>query len=482
MASNAPSGLALSIAPEFDASMAWINASPMTLAGLRGHPVVLLFWNAGSAHCHNALQTVGALASRFRESAGFIAVHVPKFDYERDGAVAWDVLQGEGVALPLVNDGDWAAWQHYTLSAWPTAVLLDAQGFIRERFVGDRAIEALQPALEAEIDANFLRAPGLVEVPRLDTTGVRSALAAPGGLVANASRLYIADTGNHHILECTHDGRILRRIGTGNRDFVDGLADVAGFNAPRGLALLQDRLYVADTGNHAIRRINTRTGEVDTLVGTGRSGDPVAGVLRSPRDAALDRPWALAVAENNALLVTLAASHQLWAIELGTLALRHVSGSGRFGEDEGAAGEATFAQPTGLALLGDRAYVIDAAASALREVKLADGSVRTLFGRGLFEFGLKDGGSRQAQMQYPTALAPLPNGQGVWIADTGNGVLRRWVARNQALTTVPLPSALHRPAALAAWQGQLWIADVGNHLVWRFDSDTGEMHRLPVGE
>lgn len=481
MASTAPSGLALSIAPEFDPSMGWINTAPMTLAGLRGHPVVLLFWNAGSAHCHNALQTVGALAARFRESAAFIAVHVPKFDHERDGAVARDVLQGEGAALPLVNDGDWAAWQQYALSAWPTVVFVDARGFIRERFVGDRAIEALQPALEAEIDANFLNSPGHVDTPRLDTAGARGAPVVPGGLVANASRLYIADTGNHRILECTHDGRILRRIGTGNRDFVDGLADVAGFNSPRGLALLQDRLYVADTGNHAIRRINTRTGEVDTLVGSGRSGDPVAGVFRLPKDGVLDRPYALAVAETT-LLVTLAASHQLWAIELGTATLRLVSGSGRFGEDEGAAGDASFAQPTGLVVLGDRAYVLDAAASGLREVKLADGSVRNLFGRGLFEFGLKDGGSRQALMQYPTALAALPNGQGLWIADTGNGVLRRWVSRNQALSTVPLPTALHRPTALAAWQGQLWIADAGNHLVWRFDSDAGEMHRLPVGE
>ncbi len=481
MASTAPSGLARSLAPEFDATLSWLNTAPMTLAGLRGHPVVLLFWNAGSAHCHNALQTVAALASRHRESAGFIAVHVPKFDSERDGAVAWAVLQGEGAALPLVNDGDWAAWQQYALSAWPTAVLIDAQGFIRERFVGDRAIESLPSALEAEIDANFLSTPGHVDTPRLDAPHARGALSAPGGLVANASRLYIADTGNHRILECTHDGRILRRIGTGNRDFVDGLADAAGFNAPHGLALLQDRLYVADTGNHAIRRINTRTGEVDTLVGTGRSGDPVAGVFRMPKDIALDRPWSLAAADST-LLVSLAAAHQLWAIELGTGVLRHVSGSGRFGDDEGAATEAAFAQPTGIAVIGDRAFVLDAAASSLREVRLGDGSVRTVFGRGLFEFGLKDGGARQALMQYPTALAALPNGQGLWIADTGNGALRRWITRNQALTTVTLPTALHRPSALAAWQAQLWIADAGNHVVWRFDSDSGEMHRLPVGE
>lgn len=481
MASIAPASPARSIAPELDASLGWLNAAPLTLAGLRGHPVVLLFWNAGSAHCHNALQTVGALASRFRDSAGFVAVHVPKFDSERDGAAALDTMRLEGVALPLANDGDWAAWQHYTLSAWPTAVLVDPQGVIRERFVGDRAIEGLSAALEAEIDANFLHSPGVVDVPRLEAPAPRGALNSPGGLIVNATRLYVADTGNHRILECTHDGRVLRRIGTGTRDFVDGLADVSGFNAPRGMALLQDRLYVADTGNHAIRRINTRTGEVDTLVGSGRSGEPVAGVFRMPKDAALDRPWALAVADST-LLVTLAGAHQLWAIELGAGLLRHVSGSGRFGSDEGGAEDATFAQPSALAVVGDRAYVLDAASSSLRELRLGDGSVRTLFGRGLFEFGLKDGGIRQALMQSPTGLAALPNGQGLWIADTGNGALRRWVSRNQALTTVTLPSALHRPSALAAWQSQLWIADAGNHVVWRYDSDSGEMHRLPVGE
>jgi thiol-disulfide isomerase/thioredoxin len=469
------------IAPELDASLAWLNTPPLRLAALRGHPLLLVFWNAGSSHCLNLLQSLVPLHSRFREGLRIVAVHVPKFDYERDGAVALPALRQQGLAVPLANDGDWVAWQHYEVGAWPTAILLDAEGVIRGRFVGDREIEALQEAVEAQVDANFLRSPGVVEALRLDMPEGRSALNAPAGLVASPSRLYVADTGNHRILECTHEGRLLRRIGTGNRDFVDGLADVAGFHSPTSMVLLQDRLYVADSGNHAIRRINVRTGEVDTLVGNGRCGDPTPGPVRQPQDSALDRPQGLALAEN-ALLIGMASGHQLWAFELGRNELRLVSGQGSLGEEEGAASEARFAQPVAVLAHGDSAYVLDATSSALRQVRLADGAVRNLFGRGLFEFGHKDGGSRTALMQHPTALAPAAGGLGLWIADTGNAALRRFLFRTQALSTMTLPADLHRPAALAAWENQLWIADAGNHLVWRLDVESGEMHRLPVGE
>ncbi len=473
--------VARGIAPEFDASIAWLNTVPMPLASLRGHPLLLLFWNAGSTQCHNALQAVALLASRFRGDATFVAVHVPKFPFERDGSLALEVMQREGVALPLANDTEWAVWQHYGLSAWPAAVLIDADGLLNERFIGDRAIEAMAPVLEALIDANFEHSPGQADSRRIGSVRSNQALCAPAGLLATPTRLYVADTGNHRILECTHEGRILRRIGNGNRDSIDGLADAAGFSSPRGLVLLQDRLYVADTGNHAIRRINTRTGEVDTLVGSGRSGDPVAGALRLPSDSPLDRPWGLAAAES-ALLVTQASGHQLWRLELGTRVLSRVAGSGAFGCDDGDAASASFAQPSGVAVLGDSAYVLDAASSALRQVRLSDGHVRTVFGRGMFEFGLRDGGQRSALMQFPTALAPMDQVSGLWIADTGNGALRRWVARNQALSTYDLPAKVQRPTAVATWQNGLWLADGGSHLVWRLNVDTGEMRRLPIGE
>ena len=476
-----PNPVSMAITPEFHESLTWLNVPPIRLGALRGHPLLLLFWNGASAHGVNALQVVQTLMNRFRGEVGFLTIHVPKFDFERDGLIAWEAMHLSGVNLPLASDVDWAAWQHFGLTALPTAVLVDAGGTLKERATGDRAIEGLLPAIEAVVDVNFRHSPGHIELPRPKAPEVKGALDTPSGLTVTANRLYVADTGHHRILECTHDGRVLRRIGHGNRDSVDGLADAAGFHSPRDLVVLQDRLYVADAGNHAIRRINMRTGEVETLLGNGRNGDPIAGTIRLPGDSPLDRPWGLALSQSN-LLITQASAHQLWAFDLGTRVLSRLSGSGQFGGEDGDADSASFAQPAGVAVLGDQAFVLDAASSALRQVKLADGSVRTLFGRGLFEFGLKDGGNRQALMQYPTALAPTAGSAGLWIADTGNGALRKWTARNQAISTIALPAVLHRPAALAALQNHVWIADAGNAVVWRLDTDSGEMLRLPVGE
>lgn len=466
----------LDIAPEFDVSLDWLTPLPVRLASLRGHPVVLLFWNAGSATSHNALQAIGALQHRYRGQVAFVGIHVPKFDAERDAGLVRDVLAGQGVPIACANDADWATWQHYEVAAWPTAILVDPDGLLVQRFVGDRAIDGLPAALEPLLDAGFERRKAFVEPPRaaIDPPGLQI-----GGMAASANRLYIADTARHRLLECTHDGRVLRRIGTGNRDFVDGLADAAGFSEPRGLVLLQDRLYVADAGNHAIRRVDVRTGEVDTLVGQGKSGDPVAGALGLPGSSPLDRPWALA-AQDSSLYIGLAAGQTWWVFELGRRVLRPLSGTGALGMADGPADVAEYAHPAAIALVGGQAYILDAAASALRQLDPSDGSVRTLVGRGLVEFGHKDGGIRQALMQAPTGLAASTAGDALWIADTGNGLVRRYGLRQQSLTTPPMPPGLKRPGALAVWQHSLWIADPGSRALWRFDTDIGQLQRLSV--
>ena len=468
--------MSLSIAPELDESLDWLGAAPLRLVGLRGHPVVLLFWNAGSAHCHNALQAMAGLQQRHRGKVLVLAIHVPKFDAERDPAVARDLLAAQGVRLLAAHDRDWVAWQHYEIGAWPTAVLIDPAGAIHQRFVGDRAIDAVGASLEALLDTHYGQSASVPEP-------ARNAVEPPGlqiaGLAASASRLYVADSARHRLLECSHDGRILRRIGSGQRDFVDGLADAAGFHDPRGLVLLQDRLYVADAGNHAVRRVDVRTGEVDTLVGHGRPGDPVAGRLTLPGDSPLDRPWALA-AQDSTLYLGNAAGQQWWAFELGRRELRHLSGSGLLGHADGDAAQAEYAQPAAMVVQGGSGWVLDAGSSSLRQIALADGSVRTLLGKGLFEFGQKDGGSRQALLHNPTGLAPTTDGQGLWIADTGNGVLRRYAFRQNSLSTPTIAPGLRRPGALAAWQQWLWIADAGSRALWRLDTGNGELQRLPL--
>ena len=87
----------------------------------------------------------------------------------------------------------------------------------------------------------------------------------------------------------------LRQFGTGHAALQDGPATEAAFSHPRGLCILRDWLYVADAGNHSIRRIQLLDGTVETVLGTGRPGAPKEGRHALSNDCALNQPWALAL-------------------------------------------------------------------------------------------------------------------------------------------------------------------------------------------
>src|SRR3546814_8987335 len=120
-------------------------------------------------------------------------------------------------------------------------------------------------------------------------------LSFPVGIAVDANNRYGADSGHHRILECDHGGRVLRQFGSGGPCFIDGPMELSAFNRPQGICLQRDMLYVADTGNHSVRRIQLRSGDIDTICGAGRPGVPIEGVITDPRAVALDQPPAIAL-------------------------------------------------------------------------------------------------------------------------------------------------------------------------------------------
>src|SRR5262249_42557024 len=111
----------------------------------------------------------------------------------------------------------------------------------------------------------------------------RMPLQFPSKLMVYGNSLWIADSGRNRVLECSLEGRILRQFGSGNPGFLDAREKDATFNTPLGLARLGDVLYVADTGNHALRRVRLLTGEVETVAGTGAPGYDIPNESSDPR-------------------------------------------------------------------------------------------------------------------------------------------------------------------------------------------------------
>jgi hypothetical protein len=475
-------GAAAAVAPEFPSGVEWLNTTePLRMSQLLGRVTALAFVNAGSAWCMQTLVDLGHLRNRHPDRLNVVAVNVPRFDHEREPRRAGKRLARNRFEFPIGHDPDWTLWQHYGIEAWPTVVLIDAAGRIRERFVGDgqlRDIDAAVSRLQAEIPPRALN----IERIELRRGGEPMLpLRYPIGLALSGNYLYVADSGHHRVLECDLSGRVLRQFGSGGAGFIDGPSELAAFNRPHGLAIERDTLYIADTGNHAVRRIQLRGGDIDTVVGAGRPGTPNPGPVGDPRMVALDQPRAVSLAAGSLYIAT-AGDNRLWRFDLGAPGLSLVAGSGQLAVVDGLRSEAAFAEPSSLASVQQMVYVCDATGSAIRCANVRTGQVNTLVGEDAWNHGNADGARSVARLQHPQAIALDPSAPVLWIADSGNDSLRALRLGGGELTTVALPQRLHAPGGMAVADGVVWIADTDAHAVLRYDSRDGSLKHVPIGE
>ena len=123
--------------------------------------------------------------------------------------------------------------------------------------------------------------------------------------------------------------------------------EAAAFNAPQGLALDGDLLYVADTNNHAIRVVDLKLRTVATLTGTGEQANRYPPTPGRVPNVALSSPWDVTL-HDSILYIAMAGPHQLWRIDLQSGEVVPHAGSGREGIVDSSLGTAELAQPSGI--------------------------------------------------------------------------------------------------------------------------------------
>lgn len=477
-----------SSAPEFSSRLVWTNLpQPLQLAQLRGTPVALLFGCASSSWTRQRLDDLAKLQRRYGGGLQVAAVLVPRFDFERDLRSIEQLQIEHALTFPIALDAEWMAWQQFGIGAWPTILLIDAQGRIQHQVIGDGPISALEGWLHPLV-AEASDRQRTHNGSRNGSTPILGSVAKPAtplcfptALAIGDSRLYIADAGHHRVLECDHSGNVLREFGTGRPGLLDGPDGICAFQRPQGLALQRDALFVADTGNHALRRIDLRSGETATVLGNGQRGLEQNTSGGREGIALLDQPCGMQ-ASLNRLYIAMAGENCICSYDLISNRLEPVAGSGHLAVSDGNGLAAAFAQPTSLALRQDVLYVADAAGSALRAVYLRDGRVQTLLGESPFEFGCIDGPRDAARVQYPCAIALDPQDPVLWVLDTGNDRLCRLRLGGGVLSTHELAQPLTRPAGLACSANAVWIADTGAHALLRLDTRDGSLRSVTIGE
>jgi DNA-binding beta-propeller fold protein YncE len=451
------------------------------------------------------------LRERYPDEVVVIGVHSAKFPAETLTANIRAAVLRLGIYHPVVNDAEFKVWQQYAVRAWPTVILVDHRGKVVNIQSGEIQAEEYYPLIErliseAEIENELNRSP-------LDLKAEAAAeplrpLRFPSRIIfSEDGRGYAADTGNHRIVEFTLDetgleGEIVRVFGSQGPGFEDGLGGEGCFDSPHGLALLEDTLYVADTGNHAVRAIDLNSGDIRTVAGTGEKGLGYPAGTTDPLSTPLRSPWGLLALDNATqdgkpiVFIAMAGSHQIWLL-LDEERLGIYAGSGYEALVDGDRAKASFNQPSDLVLALNHLVIADAEASAIRAVALSgDTRVMTLVGKGLFEFGDIDGAGDEVRLQHPTGLAyseslylPVPT---VFVADTYNNKIKTLDPTVGKVETLigdgepgdrdgPFEQArLYEPEGLTVYQDRLYIADTNNHLIRVADLQSGTVKTLTL--
>ena len=279
-------------------------------------------------------------------------------------------------------------------------------------------------------------------------------------------------------------GMITAYAGTGTQGYTgdNGAATAARLRNPEGVSVSANGdLYIADTSNDAIRKVNVLTGVITTVAGgsngySGDGGPATAAKVKNPQD--------VAVAANGDLYIADTANHAIRKVSSATGIITTVAGDGSPGStgDGGAATSARLRSPSGIVVAGNGdLYIGDTGNDKVRKITAATAIITTFAGTGTAGYTGDGGAATAARLRAPQGLALASSGD-LYIADTGNHAVRKVSAATGFITTyagtgtsgflgdggAATSARLSSPQAVSLNSaGDLFIADTGNDRVRR---------------
>lgn len=304
-----------------------------------------------------------------------------------------------------------------------------------------------------------------------------SPLTSPFGIdFDNLGNMYIVELEGGRIHRRDPNGQMTRIAGNGEKGYSgDGeLAGKAVFNGMHNVAISRTgQAFIADTWNHAIRKIDLKSGYINTFAGNGMpgySGD--SGPAKLARFNYL-MCATLDPGENILYLADL-RNRRIRAIEIKTGIVHTVAGNGNTGipQDGALAVDSPLADPRAVAADSNgNVYILERSGHALRRVS-PNGVIQTVAGTG--KKGNRDGPALNAQLNAPKHLC-IDKNDCVYIADEANGLIRKYDPRAKMLVTVlgrsqgSPPVKLSMPHGVCIHKEKLYVVDTGHDRILRLE-------------
>ncbi len=319
-----------------------------------------------------------------------------------------------------------------------------------------------------------------------DGAATTAAFRLPAGLTIMDDMLYIADTDSNTIRRVDkNSGQTVTVAGTANTSGKrDGTGKSALFTFPYGIANDGNYLYIADTYNHTIRRMNPNTGEVITLTGKAGQSGFANGSLS---EALFYRPSGLSI-KGGELFVSEIGNDLVRVIDLTHGTVSTIAGTTQFyGPSDGPPGVGKFNSPIDMVMAGDFLYVADKDNNSIRSVNISTGEIATLAGAPSYK-GSVDDSALNSRFNIPWGVAL--DGGALYVADTSNNTIRKVDVETGAVTTIAgtagVAGATDSTESLAVFNGPtdvitdengefIYIVDTENHIIRSMNISTGEV-------
>jgi sugar lactone lactonase YvrE len=353
----------------------------------------------------------------------------------------------------------------------PSAVAVDGSGFVYAIDTSNQTVREISPGGSVSTLAG---SPGIGG--NADGNGAGANFFYPGGIASTASGvLYVADTGNHTIRAMNSPGAVTTLAGSaGQQGAADATGSQALFRYPYGVAADgSGHLFVSDSGNNTIREV-TLSGAVTTLAGS--AGVPAGGADGAGAAARFNSPAGVAVDGSGNVYVADSGNSTIRKIAPGGAVSTLAGVAGAAGSSDGSGANARFNSPEGVAVDGaGNVYVADTRNDTVRKITAA-GVVTTLAGAA-GQTGSGDGAGGSARFNGPSAVAVDGSGN-VFVSDFVNATVRKIDSAGTVSTVAGTAGALgfadgagaaarfNQPYALALDNsGNIFVADTYNRAV-----------------
>lgn len=390
----------------------------------------------------------------------------------RDGKIS--TFAGTGVA-GFRGDGESAVEAQLHS---PYGLATDAMGNIYVADLGNHRVRRIGPdGVITTVAGGGTKVPSDTPIPAIE-----AALVSPRNVAINGDALYVSDFDGHRVVRITADGILTNIAGTGEAGFTgnEGETSHAKLAYPAGLAFdFSGALYIADSGNHAVRKIAS-DGVIHTFVNasgpTGLALDSSGGLwVADPQGRTLIRYAGLATATATFrvtvseiaragldIFATDDMAGLIWRIPLSSAAVVIAGGGDPARGDEGAAKDAALNHPASVAEMSDGTlYIADRDNRRVRVVK--QGIITSVSGN----------------WQMPASVSQADNGNVLVTDSTAARVVR--LSPNGIQTVIAQAPALLAPGdAVADTSGNVFIADTGAGIIFKVDPN-GAISKLREG-